>query len=68
MSKQGHLVKLESEKFSMIEFEEVLVTFLESLLLAQPAPILIQFEQGKIDGLSRKESRAAKQRVLGGLW
>ena len=48
---QKHLEDLESCQLSLVSFETRVVEFLETLLRAQPAPTLVQVEQGVVDGL-----------------
>ena len=44
-------------------FEESVVDFLGGLLDGQPRPLLAQLESGKVDGFSRKETRALQERI-----
>ena len=53
-----HLRTLIETDLSIVEFEQCVLDFLEGLLLGQPMPMLAQVESGKIDGLTRSDTRA----------
>lgn len=44
-------------------FEQSLMSFIEGLLDDQPKPLYTQLELGKVDGLSRIESRRLQDRI-----
>lgn len=44
-------------------FEDDVTKFLEGLLDSQPKPLLVQLESGKLNGFSRRETRALQQRI-----
>jgi hypothetical protein len=52
-----------ANNLSITKFEESVMSFLGGLLDSQPRPLLAQLESGKIDGLSRKETRALQKRI-----
>ena len=54
----SHLHGLIKNELPTSKFEECMIEFLDGLLQGQPTPILVQVEMGKVDGLSRRESRA----------
>ncbi|KAL8771753.1 MAG: hypothetical protein Q9209_002944 [Squamulea sp. 1 TL-2023] len=58
-----HLESLASGELSVVAFREKIVEFLTGLLSAHQAPLLIQLERGKVDGLSRKATAALKKRT-----
>ena len=48
---------------SITEFERRLIDFLDKMLMGQSRPFLLQMESGKIDGLTRKETKELFQAV-----
>lgn len=54
---------LRENELSLHEFEHCLLLFLDGLLHSQPEPLLAQLESDKIDGLSRRDTRALQERV-----
>jgi len=51
------------EELPLDAFEQSLMSFIEGLLDDQPKPLYIQLELGRIDGLSREESRYVQDRI-----
>jgi hypothetical protein len=58
----NHLESL-AEKYTITDFEDKLLGFLEMLQYSQAMPILSQVEQGKVDGLTVAETEALKRRI-----
>jgi hypothetical protein len=50
-------------KYPLLEFKAIVGTFLRDLMTTLDAPILIQVERGRLDGLSPEETRRLKARV-----
>ena len=48
---------------SFTEFERRLIDFLDKMLMGQSRPLLLQMESGKVDGLTRKETKEVFQAV-----
>lgn len=48
---------------SVTEFERRLIDFLDKMLMGQSRPLLLQVESGKVDGLTRKETKELFQAV-----
>ncbi|GAB7356359.1 hypothetical protein MBLNU459_g7146t1 [Dothideomycetes sp. NU459] len=57
-----HLVNVAADR-PIDAFEAQVVAFLEALSMSLPAPVLVQLENGQLDGLTRKETAAFKQKV-----
>ena len=60
---RGHLEGLLAEELPLATFEDDVVRFLRDLLFAHPKPFLVQVEEGKVAGLSRKETTVLKDEV-----
>ncbi|KAL9123215.1 MAG: hypothetical protein Q9187_000232 [Circinaria calcarea] len=65
LSLETHFQDLVDGEFSPLQFEDLIIDFLKSMLHAQPAPLLVQFERGTIDGLSVEESKTLREEILG---
>jgi len=50
-------------KYPLLEFKAIVGTFLRDLMATLDAPILIQVERGRLDGLSPEETQRLKARV-----
>ncbi|KAL8928410.1 MAG: hypothetical protein Q9172_000896 [Xanthocarpia lactea] len=58
-----HLNSMAYGALSIVAFKDKVSEFLTGLLSAHTAPLLIQLEMGKVDGLSRKATAALKTRA-----
>lgn len=58
-----HLQTLMANDLSITEFERRLIDFLGKMLMGQSRPLLLQMESGKVDGLTRKETKELFQAV-----
>jgi len=63
VSLQHHLESLAANSLSSRIFEDGVLRFLSDLLKDQPEPMLVQLENGMLEGLSRKETQAMKERA-----
>lgn len=50
-------------KYPLLEFKAIVGSFLRDLMTTLDAPILIQIERGRLDGLSPEETQRLKARV-----
>jgi len=57
-----HLENL-AAKYTITDFEDKVLGFLEMLQYSQAMPILSQVERGKVDGLTVAETDALKRRI-----
>ncbi|KAL8912270.1 MAG: hypothetical protein Q9171_002725 [Xanthocarpia ochracea] len=62
-SLEDHLEVMANGALSVVAFKDKVSEFLTGLLSAHAAPLLIQLEMGKVDGLSRKATAALKTRA-----
>ena len=62
-SLEDHLESMTHGALSVAAFKDKVSEFLTGLLSAHAAPLLIQLEMGKVDGLSRKATAALKTRA-----
>ena len=53
---QEHLHSLRATVFPYKEFLHNISVFMEALLMAQPFPLLVQLEKGKVHGLTPLET------------
>ena len=58
-----HLQMLMANDLSITEFERRLIDFLDKMLMGQSRPLLLQMESGKVDGLTRNQTKELFQAV-----
>ncbi|KAL8832411.1 MAG: hypothetical protein Q9191_000283 [Dirinaria sp. TL-2023a] len=58
-----HAKSLLRAQLPLDTFEQNLMMFVEGLLEAQPKPLYVQLEMGKVDGLSREDTRALAKAI-----